>query len=89
MSPTVNFGGGGLVSKSCPTLCDPLDCSPPGFSVHGILHARALEQVAIPSPGDLPDSGIEPVSLVSPTLQVGSSPTEPSWKRLVQVNHFL
>ena len=26
-----------LVGHSCPTLCDPIDCSPPGFSVHGIL----------------------------------------------------
>ena len=31
------------VSQSCPTLCDPMDCSPPGFSVHGILQARVLE----------------------------------------------
>ena len=34
--------------QSCPTLCDPMDCSPPGFSVHGILQARILERVAIP-----------------------------------------
>ena len=33
--------------KSCPTLCDPMDCSLPGFSVHGILQARTLEWVAI------------------------------------------
>ena len=33
--------------KSCPTLCDPMDCSPPGSSVHGILQARILEWVAI------------------------------------------
>ena len=33
--------------QSCPTLCDPMDCSLPGFSVHGILHARTLEWVAI------------------------------------------
>ena len=33
---------------SCPTLCDPMDCSPPGSSVHGILQARMLEWVAIP-----------------------------------------
>ena len=32
--------------QSCPTLCDPIDCSPPGFSVHGILQARKLEWVA-------------------------------------------
>ena len=36
------------VSESCLTLCDPRDCSPPGFSVHGILQARILEWVAIP-----------------------------------------
>ena len=37
-----------LVAQSCPTLCDPLDCSPPGSSVHGILQARILEWVAMP-----------------------------------------
>ena len=35
------------VTQSCPTLCDPVDCSPPGSSVHGILQARILEWVAI------------------------------------------
>ena len=38
-----------LVIQSCLTLCDPTDCSPPGSSVHGILKARILEWVAIPS----------------------------------------
>ena len=33
--------------QSCPTLCDPIDGSPPGSSVHGILQARVLEWVAI------------------------------------------
>ena len=32
----------------CPTLCDPMDCSPPGSSVHGILQARILEWVTMP-----------------------------------------
>ena len=36
-------GGGGLVAKSCLTLVTPMDCSLPGFSVHGILRARILE----------------------------------------------
>ena len=36
-----------LVAQSCPTLCNPIDCSPPGSSVHGILQASTLEQVAI------------------------------------------
>ena len=34
-------------AQSCPTLCDPVDCSPPGSSVHEILQARVLEWVAI------------------------------------------
>ena len=38
-----------LVTELCPTLCDPMDCSPPGSSVHGILQARILEWVAFPS----------------------------------------
>ena len=37
-----------LVTLSCPTLCDPMDYSLPGFSVHRILQARILEWVAIP-----------------------------------------
>ena len=40
-------GGGGLVTKSCLTLCDTMDCSPPGSSVHDVLQARILEWVAI------------------------------------------
>ena len=36
-----------LVTQSCPALCDSVDCSPPGSSVHGILQARILEWVAI------------------------------------------
>ena len=44
---TNDRGGGGLVAKSCLTLCDPMDCSPQGSSVHGILQARILEWVAI------------------------------------------
>ena len=48
--------------RSCLTLCDPVDCGPPGSSVHEILQARILEWVAIPSPGDLPSPGIESVS---------------------------
>ena len=37
------------VAQPCLTLCDPIDCSPPGSSVHGILQARILECVAMPS----------------------------------------
>ena len=37
-----------LVTQLCPTLCDPMNCSPPSSSVHGISQARILEWVAIP-----------------------------------------
>ena len=37
-----------LAAQSCPTLCDPMDTSPPGSSVHGLLQARILKWVAIP-----------------------------------------
>ena len=38
-----------LVAQSCPTVCNHTDCSPPGSFVHGILQARLLEWVAMPS----------------------------------------
>ena len=38
-----------LVAQSCPTLSSPTDCSPPGFSVHGILQVRILEWITLPS----------------------------------------
>ena len=59
------------VATSCPNLCDPIDCSPSRSSVHRIFQARILEWVPFPSPGDLPDSGIEPAS---PTWQVDFLP---------------
>ena len=68
-----------FVVQSCLTLCDPVDCSPSGSSVHGILQ-EDWSGSPFPSPGDLPDPGIEPVPPVSPTLQAGSLPTEPTGK---------
>ena len=56
--------------QSCPTLCDPMDCSP--LLVHGVLQARILERVAMPSSRDLPGPEIEPESLASPTMQTDS-----------------
>ena len=53
-------GAGGLVAKLFPTLGNPMDCSLPGLSVQGMFQARILEWVAIPSPGDLPDPGVDP-----------------------------
>ena len=50
------------VAQSCPTLCDPMDCSLPGSSFLGIFQARILEWVAISFSRDLPNPGIEPGS---------------------------
>ena len=58
--------------QSCRTLCDPMDRSLPGSSVHGILQARILEWAACPSPGDLSDLGLEPMSPPAPALQADS-----------------
>ena len=59
-------------SQSCLTPCDPMD-----YTVHGILQARIPEWVAFPSPGELPNPGIEPRS---PALQADSLPAEPQGK---------
>ena len=67
----------GLVTQSCPTLCDPVDCSPPGSSVHGIFQAKMLKPVSMPSSRDLPDPGIKSKS---PTLQADSLLSEPPGK---------
>ena len=64
-------------AQPCLTLRGPVDCSPPGSSVPGILQARILEWGAMPSSRDLPDLGVEPRS---PALQVDSLPAEPQGK---------
>ena len=65
------------VARSCPTLYNRMDYSPPGSSVHGILQARILEWVTIPfSRGSSPPRGQTQVSC----LQVDSSPAEPPGK---------
>ena len=46
-----------LITQLCPTLCDPVDCSPQGSSVHGILQARIMEWIA---QGIFPIRGLNP-----------------------------
>ena len=58
-------------AQSLRSLCGPVECSSPGSSVHGIFQARNTGGGWIPTPGDLPDPGIKPVSLVSPALAGG------------------
>ena len=62
-----------LVTQSCPALYDPMDCSPQGSSVHGILQARILETAALFFSRDLPNPGIK---VGSPTLQVDALQSE-------------
>ena len=63
-----------LVTQSCPTLCDPMDCSPPGSSVHGdSLGKNTRVGFLCPPPEDLPNPGIKPRS---PALHVDSLPSK-------------
>ena len=66
-----------LVAQSCLTLCNPMECSPPGTTVHGISQQDHWSGLPFPSPEYLPDPGIEPRS---PTLQEDSLPSEPPGK---------
>ena len=59
------------VSQSRLALCNPMNYSPPGSSVHGIIQVRILEWVAVPSSRGSSDPGIEPASLMSPSLEKG------------------
>ena len=70
LSTTVSLCGCSIVHL-CLTLYDPMDCSPPGSSVCGILQARILGWVAFPTPGNLPNPGTETSSLESPALAGG------------------
>ena len=70
-----------LVAQSCPTLCDPMDCSSSDSYIHGILQTRILEWVDMLSPGDLSDAGIQPES----SLQADSLPTEPPGKPMISL----
>ena len=79
---------------SCLTLCDPMECSWPGSSVHGIFPARIL-QWACPPPGDLPHPGIKPTS---PALQADfffflpsetlGKPTVSAFRRQTRVSQY-
>ena len=65
--------------QSCLTLCDPMDCSLLGFSVHGISRQEYWSGLPYPPPGNLPDSGIEPGALKSPALAAGFFTTSATW----------
>ena len=68
-----------LVAQLCLILCNPMDCSPPGSSVYGILQARILEWIAVRFSRGFPNPGIQPRS---PALQADSLPFKPPGKAL-------
>ena len=68
-----------------PTLWDPMDYSPPSSSVHGIFKQEYWSKLPFPTPGGLPDPGIEPASPESPALALAgrfftTEPPRKSWK---------
>ena len=67
------------VTQLCLTLCDTMDCSPPGSSMV-LSRQEYWSGLPFPSPGDLPDLGIEPVS---PALQADALPSEPQGSPLI------
>ena len=86
-----------IAGCTCPPACSLsrvqlfvtlLDCSPPGFCVHGISQAGILEWVAIPPPGDLPDPGFEPTSPGTPSLQADSLPLRHQGNPVVYYKHL-
>ena len=60
-------------------FCELMYYSPPSSSVHGILQAKILELVAMPSSNDLLNAGMEPTSPASPELAGGFSTTRATW----------
>ena len=64
-------------SVMCPTLCKPMDGRPPGSSVHGISQQEYWSGLPFPTPGDLSNPGLEPVSFASPALAGGFFTTAP------------
>ena len=69
-----------MCDSLCLTLCNPKDCSPPGSSVHGIFPGKNNGVGCIPTPGDLPDPAIKPMSPAFPALAGGFFTTEPPAK---------
>ena len=67
-----------LLAQSCLTLCDPMDCSPPGSSVHGISQARILEWFVIPfSRGSSPPRDQTCVSCIADGFFTTAPPGKP------------
>ena len=66
--------------QSCPILCDLIDYSLPGSTIHGILQQEHWSGLPFPSSGDIPHPGIEPAFLMSPALAGVFFTTNATWK---------
>ena len=66
--------------QSCPTLCNPMDCSLQAPLSMGFSRQEYRSGLPCPPPGDLPDPGIKPTSLMSPALASGFFTTSATWK---------
>ena len=71
------------VAQSCPTLCNPVDCSPQAPPSMGFFRQEYWSGLPCPSPGDLPNPGIKPRS---PALPADSLPAEPQGKPMLFLN---
>ena len=72
------------VTQLCPTLCDPMDCSPPGsFCPWGFSRQEYWSGLPCPPPGDLPNPGIEPRS---PAFQADSLPSESPGRKMCSLH---
>ena len=73
------------VTQSCQTLCDPVDCGPPGSSAHGSLRQEYESRFPFSTTGDLPNPGIKPESLVSPALAGRFFTTSATWEASLSI----
>ena len=69
-----------LVAQSCLTVCGPMDCSPPGSSVHGFSRQEYMSRLPFPTSGDPLLPGIKPVSLASLGWSGGFFTTRAAWE---------
>ena len=86
--PTHRVCMGAKLLQLCLTLCDPMDYTPPGSSVHGILQARILEWVAMPSSrGSSQTRDQNLLSLTSPAVAGRFFTTSTIWEALPRHHH--
>jgi hypothetical protein len=78
---------GAQLFQSCPTLCNPMDCSPPAPLFMGFSRQEYWSGLPFPPQGNLPDPGIKSMFPETPVLEVVSLPAELSGKSFDHVDH--